>query len=97
MNTPEHKPPRPAPPPRSPVRETAEMRELKALIAQVYARREGLKRDLESGAIPARAGLAQLEANDRELSGLDSRYKQLWDAARALAAHAAPRNGEEKT
>lgn len=73
-----------APPPHpTPSDETAEMRHVKALIAQVYARREGLKRDLESGALPPRAGFAQLEATDRELSALDSHFKQLWDAARA--------------
>lgn len=57
-----------------------EMHQVKDRIAQVYARREALKKNLEAGAVPARAGLAQLGKIDVELSGLDSRFKQLWDA-----------------
>jgi hypothetical protein len=59
-----------------------EMQQVKGLIAQVYARRETLKLELEAGAIAPRNGLARLEEIDRELSGLDSRFKQLWDSAR---------------
>lgn len=57
-----------------------EMQQLKGRIAEVYARREQLKRALESGALAARAGFSQLEQTDRELSDLDSRFKRLWDA-----------------
>jgi len=61
------------------------IQQLKARIAEVYARRERLKRELETGVMAARAGLAQLAETDRELSGLDSRFKTLWDAAQASA------------
>lgn len=54
---------------------------LKDRIAQVYARREGLKRALETGALAPRAGLQQLDETDRLLSALDTRFKALWDAA----------------
>lgn len=69
----------------------AEMQQIKARIAEVYARREGLKQALAEGALAPRAGFAQLEASDRELSDLDSRYKALWDAAhpRVVALHPA--------
>lgn len=49
-------------------------------IADIYARRERLKFDLDSGAVPARVGLPQLDVLDRELSDLDSHFKALWDA-----------------
>lgn len=62
-----------------------ELQHIKQRIAAVHAQREQLKRALESGDIAPRAGLAQLEAVDQTLSGLDSRFKQLWDAARASA------------
>lgn len=55
--------------------------QLKARIAKVYARREGLKRALETGALARRAGLQQLDETDRLLSALDTRFKALWDAA----------------
>lgn len=61
--------------------DSAELTHLKTRIAQVYAQREAMKRALESGAVAPRAGLSQLETIDRELSGLDARYKLLWDAA----------------
>lgn len=63
-----------------------EMAELKGRIAEVFARRERLKQELESGALPPRAGFARLEETDRELSALDSRFKTLWDAANPRAA-----------
>lgn len=69
-----------------------EMHQLKGRIAEVYARRERLKRALESGDLAPRAGLARLNEVDRELSGLDTRFKILWDAAQApvkTAAHPA--------
>ncbi len=59
----------------------SELTQLKSRIAQVYAQREAMKRALESGTVPPRAGLDQLETIDRALSGLDARYKVLWDAA----------------
>lgn len=61
--------------------DVAELTSLKSRIAQVYAQREAMKRALESGAVAPRAGFSQLETIDRELSGLDARYKVLWDAA----------------
>ncbi len=61
--------------------DSAELTHLKTRIAQVYARREAMKQALESGTVAPRAGLSQLETIDRELSGLDARYKVLWDAA----------------
>ncbi|TCJ18181.1 hypothetical protein EZJ19_02795 [Parasulfuritortus cantonensis] len=57
------------------------MQQIKHRIAEVYARRERLKQALAAGELAARAGFAQLETTDRELSELDSRYKTLWDAA----------------
>lgn len=65
-----------------------EIHQVKQRIAAVYARREALKLALEQGDLTPRAGFAQLEATDQELSGLDSRYKQLWDATQAKAASA---------
>ncbi|OYY94910.1 MAG: hypothetical protein B7Y41_04960 [Hydrogenophilales bacterium 28-61-23] len=62
-----------------------EIQHIKDCIATVYARRERLKLALETGAVAPRAGFAQLEETDRELSGLDSRFKQLWDAAHPAA------------
>lgn len=59
-----------------------EIPHLKQRIASVYARREQLKQALELGGLAPRVGFAQLEATDQELSVLDSRFKQLWDAAR---------------
>lgn len=64
-----------------------EILELKARIARVFKQREDLKAALERGEISASRGFAQLEQVDLELSGLDSRFKTLWDAAR-------PRNKE---
>jgi hypothetical protein len=60
----------------------SELRLVKDRIATVYARREQWKQALERGVVAPRVGFTQLEETDRELSGLDSRYKQLWDAAR---------------
>ncbi len=60
----------------------SELQLVKQRIAAVYAQREQLKRALECGAVAPRAGFAQLEAVDQTLSSLDSRFKQLWDAAR---------------
>ena len=62
-----------------------EMQQLKGRIAEVYARRERLKQELARGALAPRAGLARLAETDQELSGLDSRFKALWDAAQARA------------
>lgn len=67
-----------------------EMQQIKGRIAEVYARREGLKQALADGALAPRAGFAQLEATDRELSDLDSRYKALWDAAHPRVAALQP-------
>lgn len=68
-----------------------EMQQIKGRIAEVYARREGLKQALDSGALAPRRGFAQLDATDRELSELDTRFKSLWDAAhpRGAAPHPA--------
>lgn len=60
-----------------------ELLSLKSRIAQVWARRESLKKNLDTGNTPIQLGLRQLEAADRELSELDSRFKQLWDSANA--------------
>jgi hypothetical protein len=60
-----------------------EMHRLKTRIAEVYAQRECLKRALETGALAPRAGFDQLNEADRLLSDLDTRFKSLWDAARA--------------
>jgi hypothetical protein len=66
-----------------------EMLRIKSRIADVYARREGLKDALETGAIAPIAGFAQLETLDGELSDLDIRYKTLWDDAHAISPHPA--------
>lgn len=63
-----------------------EMQQLRSRIAEVYARRERLKQALASGAVKPRAGFAQLDATDAELSDLDSRFKTLWDRSRAPVA-----------
>ena len=60
-----------------------EIEQIKARIAAVYARRERLKQELETGAVAPRDGFARLDQIDRELSELDSRFKQLWDLARS--------------
>lgn len=67
----------------TPDSDETEMAGLKTRIAEVWARREAMKRDLATGSTPARQGLRELEATDLELSDLDRRFKQLWDAARA--------------
>lgn len=73
-----------------------EMQQLKSRIAVVYGQREQLKRALDEGVLAPRTGLAQLEVVDRELSGLDSRYKALWDAAHPRRAiHPAARWASE--
>lgn len=64
---------------------TTDLYRLKTRIAEVYARRERLKRDMESGALAPRIGFVELNETDRLLSDLDSRFKSLWDAARAAA------------
>lgn len=58
-----------------------EISQLRTRIAEVYARRERLKRELEAGVLAPRAGLMQLNETDRLLSDLDTRFKTLWDAA----------------
>lgn len=58
-----------------------ELGQLKACIAEVYTRRERLKRELETGDLAPRAGFIQLNETDRLLSDLDTRFKALWDAA----------------
>ncbi|MGF1548571.1 MAG: hypothetical protein ACFCUG_14725 [Thiotrichales bacterium] len=75
--------------------ETAPNTRLKARIAAVYAERESLKAALEAHSIAPREGFGELERIDRELSDLDSRFKQLWDArhlrenrGRAVSNHA---------
>lgn len=73
-----------------------EIQRLKSRIAEVYAHREQLKRALEIGALPPRAGFTQLEQTDRELSALDTRFKTLWDAAQS-APHPAARWAAETT
>lgn len=69
----------------------SELHRLKTHIAEVYARREGLKRELESGALAPRTGFVALNETDRLLSDLDTRFKALWDAAQAATqwAHGA--------
>lgn len=67
-----------------------EIQQLKQRIAEVYARRESLKRELESGTVAPRTGFAQLEITDQELSGLDSRFKKLWDASQSIAGATHP-------
>lgn len=66
-----------------------EIQQVKQHIATVCARREQLKGELQTGVIAPRVGLARLEATDRELSALDSRFKQLWDAQQAPAEYRA--------
>ncbi len=56
-----------------------EMAELRACIAATFTRREQLKQAVGEGFIPARQGFRELEAIDKALSALDSRFKQLWD------------------
>lgn len=76
-----------SPTPNAPAPETdAEARHLETRIAQTWAKRERLKAALAAGTAPAATGLRELEAVDRELSDLDTRFKRLWDAA-----HAQPR------
>lgn len=60
--------------------ETEELADLKARIAEVFARRENLKQAMGEGSILPRQGFRELEATDTELSALDLRFKQLWDA-----------------
>jgi len=67
-----------------------EMQQLKSRIAEVYGRRERLKRALDQGELAPRAGFVQLDEVDRELSGLDSRFKVLWDAAHSPAGRPHP-------
>jgi hypothetical protein len=62
-----------------------EIQRLKARIAQVWARRESLKQALADGAMRPSQGLRELEAVDRELAGLDTRFKLLWDRAKDTA------------
>ena len=57
-----------------------EISQLKSRIAEVYAQRERLKRELETGVLAPRAGFLQLNETDRLLSDLDTRFKTLWDA-----------------
>lgn len=57
-----------------------EMERLKARIAEMAARRDAIKRAIETGELSAARGLRQLEPLDRELSELDTAFKQRWDA-----------------
>ena len=57
-----------------------EMQRLRARIAEVVARRDALKQAIEKGELPPSRGLRQLESLDRELSELDTAFKQRWDA-----------------
>lgn len=56
-----------------------QMATLKSQIATCFAERETLKAGLESGQLPSRATLRQLEELDAKLAGLDGRFKLLWD------------------
>jgi hypothetical protein len=58
-----------------------DLHRLKARITEVYAQRERLKRELDTGVLAPRAGFIQLNETDRLLSDLDTRFKTLWDAA----------------
>jgi hypothetical protein len=60
---------------------TTDLYRLKTRIAEVYAQRERLKRELDTGVLAPRAGFIQLNETDRLLSDLDTRFKTLWDAA----------------
>jgi hypothetical protein len=60
--------------------EVEEMADVKARIAEVFARRESLKQGMGDGTIPPRQGFRELAEVDVELSALDLRFKQLWDA-----------------
>jgi hypothetical protein len=60
---------------------TQEMQGLKVRIAQVWAQRESLKQALNEGAMAPSQGLHDLEAVDRELAQMDTRFKRLWDGA----------------
>jgi hypothetical protein len=60
--------------------EAGELQRLRQRIAEVAAQREAIKQAIESGRLPASQGLRQLEPLDRELSALDSAFKQRWDA-----------------
>lgn len=51
-----------------------DIQQVKRRIAEVYARREFLQRERETGAVAPRAGFTQLEESDREPSGLDTRF-----------------------
>ncbi len=57
-----------------------ELADLKARIATVFAQRENLKKAMGEGKMPPRQGFQALESVDAELSALDLRFKQLWDA-----------------
>lgn len=60
--------------------EPDEMQRLRQRIAEVVAQREAIKQAIESGTLSPARGLRQLEPLDRELSELDSAFKQRWDA-----------------
>lgn len=60
--------------------EAEELASLKARIATVFAQREQLKQAMNAGNIAPRQGFRELESVDAELSALDLRFKQLWDA-----------------
>lgn len=62
------------------------MRDVKANIADLYARREQLKQQLEACQNQAawRQVMQDLEALDVQLSSQDSQYKQLWDSQQAM-------------
>ena len=60
--------------------EADELQRLRQRIAEVAAQREAIKQAIEAGRLPPSQGLRQLEPLDRELSALDSAFKQRWDA-----------------
>ena len=60
--------------------EAEKLASLKARIATVFAQREQLKQAMNAGNIAPRQGFRELESVDAELSALDLRFKQLWDA-----------------
>lgn len=60
-----------------------EIERLRNRIAEVVAQREAIKQEIATGALRGTQGLRRLEPLDRELSTLDSAFKQRWDAQQA--------------
>lgn len=56
-----------------------EIERLRNRIAEVVAQREAIKQEIATGTLPGIQGLRRLEPLDRELSTLDSAFKQQWD------------------